>query len=284
MKKNLSLGMVMLMSCTFVFSQIPDTSKINSEAKQFMSDFTASMLNATTTQNVYADAFIGKLFPAAPPHFAVGLNSSIAELKLDNLDNVNDELNLGLNIDKNVVLPFFTFDAKIGGIFFPFDLGLSISKTPVMDFYGVKLDYFTVGTDLRWAIIEENIVKPNLSVGIAYYYSSANISGKNSIGSINYESEMQVLSLSAQISKKFVFITPFIGARFAMSSTDNAFDWSVNAFKGDTTYSKTFASLQSATIYGGLGFDIFIIKLTPSISYDPMNEILSGAISLRVQL
>ncbi len=306
MKKIIIVSIFIVLTTAGAFAQsiISDKEKvINDAAVSFMEDFSASVINAATNQNVYADAYIGKVFPSIPPHFAVGINTSIAELKLGELSKATEEINgivtslnsaLGENalgiktLPASAILPFFTADARIGGLFLPFDLGVSVMKTPKLDFYGVKLDYFTFGADVRYAVLQENLILPNVSLGASYYYTKGSIAADQDVASFTFNNEMNIVALSAQVSKNFIIVTPFVGGRFAMAQAKNNFDWDVSVagvgVNGTPTYNKDFAEITSTNVYAGLSFNILILKLTPSVSYDFNNQLLTGAFSIRAQL
>ncbi len=304
MKKIVIMCVLVLFVISNTFAQFDEQEKIiNEAATSFMSDFSTSLINATTNQNVYADAYIGKLFPSVPPHFAVGLNASIAQLEMGELSSVVSEINdivetansalggnaLGIKeLPETAVLPLFTADARLGGVFLPFDIGVSFMRLKEIDFFGINLDYTTVGADLRYAVLQENLLLPNISIGAAYYYTTGSIAVSEDVASFTLNNKMKIASLSAQVSKSFLFVTPFIGARFSMIETENNFDWNVSvigqSISGNPEYNKDLTELYSTNVYAGLSFNILVLKITPSVSYDFNNEIITGAFSLKAQL
>ena len=112
------------------------------------------------------------------------------------------------------------------------------------------------------------------------------------------------LSLSAQVSKKLVFFVPFAGARVMFTSSSvnwkakanwakilktnsniqNAIDYGIlpQTFSGGTD--KGLFEHVRPVIYGGFAFDLAVIDITLSGSYDFVSSIPSGAVSIRFAL
>lgn len=287
--KNFFMFLVaIILCCGTTLSAAPDENKINQGLNQFIEDLAVTAPNTAINQNVYADAYIGKLIPSVPPHFAIGVNSAFAILDMSGLKTAANGMGLKLDIPDKFTLPSFTLDARIGGLFLPFDIGLTFMKIPSTDLEGIKVDYLTWGADLRWALMQQSVIKPNISLGVGYYQSSGNIktSSDKTNASISYKTN--ALAISAQVSKTFVIVTPFIGGRFVMSDADSSYDWSATVASitksGNGAYTKEFGHLNQFNLYGGLSVNIFIVRLTPSVSYDFTNEIFTGSFSARIQL
>jgi len=101
--------------------------KINSGLEDFSKELQKTVPNVQTQQNVYSDAFIGKLFPEIPPHFAAGVNFGITQLNTEGLsdavDGIQNILNSvggltkGLDLDMSVpdslILPTITADCVL---------------------------------------------------------------------------------------------------------------------------------------------------------------------------
>ncbi len=285
MKKIVTISILLLLSASIAFAQV--AASINKEAELFMKDFTNISVNLATNQNVYADAYIGKFFPSIPPHFAAGGNVGFAELDLSNLGDAAAEIGIPKlgNLNK-VFVPYPTLDARIGGLILPFDLGVSGMILPkINDYFGMSLDFLTVGANLRYAVLEENIIFPHVSLGVAYYYARANMKASLGPANFNFNHEINTLSLSAQVSKSFIIATPFIGGRFTMTDAKNTFDYDAAGIINEkVSYNTGLTDLTSTNVYAGVAFNILVLKLTPSVSYDITNNMLTGAFSVRAQL
>ncbi len=282
MKKLCISIAIILISSQLVFSQVAAT--INKSASDFTVELTETIMNASVSQNVYADAFIGKFLPSIPPHFAAGINTNVMSLDISTLADAASELNI--KIPDSAVLPFFTIDARIGGFFLPFDVGATFIKTPKVSLFGMSADYFTIGADIRYALLEQTVLLPNVSLGVAYYHSEGFFSAKSGSNSIEFAQNMNMLSISAQVSKDILIITPFVGGRFTLVDAENTYKWNtaVAGLNGAGVYMPEFGDKYSVNVYGGVGVNLVFVTITPGVTYDVMNEIVGGTISARFQL
>ena len=146
-----------------------------------LDDFTFSLIKTAPStvshQNMWASAYIGQILDV-PPHFGGGISMGMAQLKTDGIATVLKEMGLNYNV-KNLFLPTLTFDARIGGLFIPFDIGVHgmMIKNPLefnIQETFFSIDYGTVGADIRVPLIKQNVVLPNLSLGFGYAYSKGN--------------------------------------------------------------------------------------------------------------
>lgn len=279
MKKLLALLFILLGA--YGSLSAVDVTKISAGLDEFMKDLTVTVPSIVVNQNVYADAYIGKLIPSIPPHLALGVNSGFAVLNMTGLRKAGNEMNL--SIPENFALPSFTVDARLGGLFLPFDIGITFMKIPSNNLGILQFEYLTWGADLRWALMQQNIIKPNISLGFAYYQSRGKIQSNKNDSAVSIAYNMNTLAFSAQISKTFAIITPFFGSRFVMSEANNSYDWKSSVINGSKVYEKSFGDLNQFHIYGGLSINIFLLRLTPSISYDFSGKVFSGAFSARIQ-
>lgn len=291
MKKTFIIVLIGILSCGTVLSAQtpPDSSKVNAGLGQFIEDLAKTAPSAAVNQNIYADAYIGKLIPSIPPHFAVGVNTSFSILDISGLKKAASGLGISLDLQDDFVLPTFTLDARIGGLFLPFDLGVSFMTFPTFDFgNGMKMDFLAWGADLRWALMQQSLIKPNISIGIGYYHNAGSIEISDSDSRAGIAYKVNTLALSAQVSKTFFIITPFIGGRVVMSDADSSYDWSASVASVNTgdsgSYKKEFGDFNQFNLYGGLSINIFVVRLTPSVSYDFANDIITATFSARVQL
>ena len=169
-----------------------------------------------------------------------------------------------------------------------------------------SLNFFTLGIDLRYAILEDGLLFPGLSVGAGYVVSkgAVSVSGsdssttsriKNSVdAAIDVAYVTHTMYLQAQLSKKIFIITPFVGARLLFSKSENAYAWSVNYTASAGSVSSPLTKGASDTIsrgvyvipqlYFGTGINLPFVQFGVSAAYDVRDEILSGALSLRFKL
>lgn len=216
-------------------------------------------------QNVWADAYIGKLFPALPPHFGFGFSVGGTALDMSGLKDAAKAFEsaaksaVGNNVDfgkipSSFFLPTLSLDARIGGVILPFDIGFSLMMTNPslagIDFSnpesildassGMKfnwmgfdgsIDYITVGLNARYAIWEGNIIFPKLSVGGGYVYTRGQFgvssSDSKTKANIDLSYSTHVLYLEAQLSKNFLLATVFAGGRALVSNTTTSWAWNI---------------------------------------------------------
>ena len=288
-----------------------------------LNDFTFSLIKTAPStvshQNMWASAYIGQLLDL-PPHLGGGISMGMAQLKPEGVATVLKEM--GLNYDvKNLFLPTLTFDARVGGLLIPFDIGIHgmMIKNPLefnIQETFFSIDYGTVGADIRFPLIKQNTVLPNLSLGFGYAYSKGNagISVQEETAKVSAGYESQILQASVQVSKKILIVEPFAGIRATLSSNKRNWSWNydgtkilsetqckaleaipgaLDALKKEETFdSGDWSGFEinkddpnyTAQIFAGVGIDfLFIAQGTLNVSYDVINQIWAGGLSLRVK-
>ena len=290
-----------------------DTQKISDGLDDFTQELTVAIPQAATQQNVWADAYIGKLFPSVPVHLGGGFNIGVTHLNTSGLAKAAGELGIK-DIKDNYYMPVFTADLRIGGIFLPFDLDLAVMKTGKI---GTKqmgadldFDFLTFGADFRYAIIQGNVVLPKVSVGVGYFYNQGTFSASSDYADATVDYKTQTMYVQAQVSKKILFLTPFAGVRGLVSSSDNSWNWNItdstalaaiNAYNvlypANTKKSSDSGTVKSdgldfnqlqPQIFAGVGFDFLVLQATASVTADLRNitdyGLWSGAVSLRIKI
>jgi hypothetical protein len=288
-----------------------------------LDDFTFSLIKTAPStvshQNMWASAYIGQLLDL-PPHLGGGISMGMAQLKTDGIATVLKEM--GLNYDvKNLFLPTLTFDARIGGLLIPFDLGVHgmMIKNPLefnIQETFFSIDYGTVGADIRFPLVKQNAVLPNLSLGFGYAYSKGNagISVQEETAKVSAGYESQILQATVQVSKKILIVEPFVGLRGTISSNKRNWSWNYDGTKAlNETQYEALKSIPgaldalkeergydsgdwsgfdinkedpnyTAQIFAGVGIDfLFIGQGTINVSFDLVNQIWAGGLSLRVK-
>ncbi len=280
------------------FSQTQDSKKIDSIAKSFNSfgsDLNCTLQNAAVNQNISAPAWIGNLIPA-PVHFYAGLDFGASSL---NLSHFNDSLKeLGLSsIPENLVYPTVAGSIRLGGIGLPFDAGFSFLKLNLKDIdsiiKGLTLNYLVIGGDLRFAILRGEEKLPALSVGAGFYYLDGKIGYTQDYADLNIDFDTKTFFASVQLSKTFIFFTPFIGFKGIISDSNTYWAWSisdsamsklsVSALKGKGKANTSYGESFIPQVYGGFGLKLSIIELTLNGAWDFKNSIWSAGTSLRLR-
>lgn len=277
----------------------------------FCDDLADVIPNSQTQQNVYAEAWIGKIFPGF--HFGAGVNAGVSALDVSTLKDA--ALALGVDdvkdINDTLVFPTITVDARLGGIILPFDIGVTAMSidTSKMDSVDkaidpVAIDFFTLGADIRYAIFQGGFMRPKWSVGAGFYYTKGGVDVDDDTAKASLDFKSTTFMVNTQASIKLLCLVPFIGGRALFSKT--SVDWKVNADwakiiakEGDTYYDgvadalewgilpRSFSGSSSGfsvypQVFGGIGLDLLFLNLTVSGSYDIASKIPSAAVSVRV--
>lgn len=277
----------------------------------FCDDLADVIPNSQTQQNVYAEAWIGKLFPGF--HFGAGVNAGVSALDVSTLKDA--ALALGVDdvkdINDTLVFPTITVDARLGGIILPFDIGVTAMSidTSKMDSVDkaidpVAIDFFTLGADIRYAIFQGGFMRPKWSVGAGFYYTKGGVDVDDDTAKASLDFKSTTFMVNTQASIKLLCLVPFIGGRALFSKT--SVDWKVNADwasiiakEGDAYYEgvanalkwgilpSSFSGSSSGfsvypQVFGGIGLDLLFLNLTVSGSYDIASKIPSAAVSVRV--
>lgn len=254
---------------------IPEDKKteIANGLNAFAGNILVAAPQAATQQNVWADAYIGKLFPSLPPHFGVGISIGGTKMDMTGLkdaatafegmindfvpdsgdSSITDQLKGTVDfgsIPDIFVMPTVSIDARIGGIFLPFDIGISAmmtnpslfsvdlsdpnsltSMSAPMTFnafgFNGSADYLTLGIDVRYCVLDGGVILPKVSVGAGYNITkgSFGISSDQSgvDANMNLSFNTQVIYVQAEVSKSIMIATVFGGARALVSNTSTKF-------------------------------------------------------------
>ena len=265
--------------------EIPISEDKKTEIANGLNAFAGNILvaapQAATQQNVWADAYIGKLFPSLPPHFGVGISLGGTKMDMTGLkdaatafegmindfvpdsgdSSITDQLKGTVDfgsIPDIFVMPTVSIDARIGGIFLPFDIGISAmmtnpslfsvdlsdpnsltSMSAPMNFnafgFNGSADYLTLGIDIRYCILDGGVILPKVSVGAGYNITKGSFgisSDKSGVdANMNLSFNTQVIYVQAEVSKSIMIATVFGGARALVSNTSTSWAWNINGTK-----------------------------------------------------
>ncbi|MBQ8013662.1 MAG: hypothetical protein IJ257_04600 [Treponema sp.] len=285
-------------------------STFNSGLDDFSSELGFSVPQAAVQQNVYAEAFIGKVFPSVPPHFAVGINAGMTHLNTSALAKAASKLGIS-GVKDDFFFPVFNADLRIGGVFLPFDVGFSFMTLDVSKLNSMDVDFtaefLTFAFDARYALLEDGLALPAVSVGLGYSLNKGSFGATNDKAEAMVDYNVHTLYAQVQVSKTLnipvvkIGFTPFLGLRGVISNYDNDWSWK---FKGDYEAAMNTAGLSSSgkgtassdgfggfqpQIYGGLGFNFVFVQVTASICADLRHlggdsSLWSGAMSIRFKM
>lgn len=298
-KKIIAIGLVLLLALS-AFGNITPADKVSQGLEDFSIQLFDVIPNVALQQGVWPEAWIGNIFPSAPPHFGLGLSFGAAELPIDGLNKALSQFNEvsgGASfpaLSNDLAFPTFTVDARIGGVFLPFDIGMSFMRLPNMKFDNVTFDYLTIGGSLRYAILQDKIIIPAVSVGMGFMYNKGFVEVKvENSAFVRSDFETTSIFFEAQVSKKILFLVPFLGFRGVMAQSTNSWAWEYNAtFEGygtigqveKGTVNRGFGDRFHPQLFGGIGFDIFMFHANLSASYDFVSSIWGANLGLRFQM
>ncbi|MCQ2240735.1 hypothetical protein [Treponema sp.] len=293
MKKIVSTFILSLAFAASVFAgSTPDKAKISSNFDDLGKSFASALPQVSGMQNIYADAFIGKIFPTAIPHFGAGVNGAIIKADTSALVKIFDELDLSAGgVNDTMYLPSASGDIRLGGVILPFDVGFVFLKTPNINVSDISLGFSTFGVDVRYALLEDGIACPGLSVGLGYLYNGINFGYSKRDSEVNFDAGIHSIYTTVQVSKSILFVTPFAGARFMVSSHNVDWKWDLGSGIKDSGTSSSdgfdFGNLQTQ-LYLGCGLDFFVFQTTLTgmvdVAHADDSKAFSGTLSFRVRL
>lgn len=296
MKKIIATIVMMAVFAGAAFAtSTPDKSKIKNGFDDLGTSFASALPQVTGMQNIYADAFIGKIFPTAIPHFGAGINASLIKVDTSALNDIFDELDLSADgVNNSMYLPSASADIRVGGVLLPFDVGFVFLKTPSINISDISLGFTTFGVDVRYAILEDGLVTPGLSVGLGYLYNGLDFDYNSHGAKVSYDIGVHSIYTTVQVSKNIFVITPFAGARFMVSSQNVDWSWDLGTGNAATRDSGScssdgydFGNLQTQ-LYAGCGLNLVVFQATFTVMADVAHagdsKVFSGALSFRFKM
>lgn len=307
----------------------------------------SSLLTNASIGNQWSDAYIGKF-----PHLGIGTSVGVVTIPIANNIDVMEEFGLDdemLSIVEMAGIPFpvMSSSLRLGGFIFPFDAGLKIAyidklpgflESPDAD---IDLNYKLFGADIRYALIEEKGFLPDISVGVGINYLSGLFSapfGDMDFGDLleaideintvitvlpprmNFEWEATALDITAQLSKRLLFIRPYLGAGLAIGKSSAATSIRASVTSGFDDLKSEIESLLGSNpdeelkeildmvmemldqyedslgfeiasvstkpefrVYGGFSLDIFALMLDLQVMYLPGNKSFGANLGVRLQ-
>lgn len=295
MKKILSLSLLLCLCFSAFAIDLPDTEIVNEGLQEFVTGLADSVPAASTMSNLWSDAYVGQLL-GIPPHFGVGASAGAAKMDISGIKKAAKEL--GINaVDKlndDFILPVASIEAVVGGVFIPFDISGSFM---VMDepigFSGenslqYKIQSFNL--KLRVPLLKQNIVLPNLSLGVGFARLSgeffAEVQDINTHINVKYSSD--VYSADVQLSKSVIFLTPYVGARILASKSNNLWDYAYTVSsdisgRDEGNYANEEYNINYQ-LFAGTSFNILVLKLNVNAAYDVKTKVWSAGAGVQIKL
>lgn len=324
----------LLLSAASAFASTADIDK----AFESLNGTLTEVVPETTIQlGVWSDAYIGKLFPSVPPHFGAGVSAGGTFIETKALSNaigtIITEINshaAGATTDFNftvpdqIPLPSASVHVRIGGFILPFDIGVygayfDLNMLKFEDFTGT-VNYYTIGGDIRYAIMKGSTTLPKLSVGAGYIrtHLAFSMTGASTysgtVGSTpasvtanadtNTSFDLNTIFVQAQISKKFLILTPYAGVRAYVTSSKSHYDYSYSSTyeiggvpQGNVPGGNGSSSRDYGTdafnfdwnnirpqLYAGLGLNLLFVNCTVGGSWNMRNNLLSANVNVCIKI
>lgn len=291
----LLVAALMVVSVSGAFAQTTDDiaslDTFKSAFTNFSDEFARSLpMNSMIGLN-WSDAYIGQLLPI--PSFGVGITSGFTTIPASVFTDLTSDLGITVGggigdlPSVGIPLPGYAFDARLGGLVIPFDVGLKFGTIGSLELGDVEAEYTNFGIDFRYAVLDGGVL-PKVSVGLGYNRLSGRVAtplglGTTTIGSVAYPGGEAVVSFSdpkldfdwaanvidlkAQVSKSFLIVEPHfgLGAAFGSAETNAGLKSTVSATdSGATVDLATLEALSGITLTEAgvtLGTDVSTFSL-----------------------
>ena len=310
MKKILISVVIFIIALSPAFSQTIES--LQKDLKNFSDAMSYSLPFSTTIGLNWSDAYIGNF-----PHFGVGLSVGFTTIDTDAIDKLFNQFRISLPLDSDYSLPLpaYTLEARLGGFVLPFDLGFKIGYLPIeVEF--LNIDYFLVGGDVRFGIIDTEIFKFSAAAGYNYLQGGLGIKG-NKTQEFDFDGEKltirnpdvgllwktNTLDIKAQASLSLKIITLYagLGVSYAWSqagyeiTADNNLNLSAEAIKIlkdkydiDATRrgisSIDEVNFVSTRVFGGISFNSKPIFTDITLLFNFLDQKYGTSVGVRLQL
>ncbi|TVR06005.1 MAG: hypothetical protein EA403_01225, partial [Spirochaetaceae bacterium] len=186
----------------------------------------------------------------------------------------------------------------------------------------LKTEFLLVGGDVRYALMQQGLVRPNISVGVGFNHMRGQILVRDAVsadyrvitgpdedndfveisprGDAFVEWTTNVIDFKAQVSKSFIILTPYAGlaASYGISNAGGGIRFRSNLEQDDIDDLKAAgidvdgrdigvtsdANGWSFRAFGGTSINILLLRLDLGLGYDLLGENFVGTVGTRIQL
>ncbi|MDX9958015.1 MAG: hypothetical protein RBT68_06185 [Spirochaetia bacterium] len=238
--KRFVLMLMMSLAAAGLWAQ--DLAVFQDGFETFATDMAATLSYNATIGNNWSDAYIGGF-----PHFGAGISVGATTVPADSLDALFDSMGIAVPSSINSMglpIPAAAVSVKLGGFVLPFDVGvkamvLPAAATEALSAADISADYKLLGGNLRFALLKQNILMPDVSVGLGYNRLTGSISMPIGDGSESFTFNdgtddyvftagtpklamdwmTDSFDLTIQISKSLLFFRPYAGAGYSFGKS-----------------------------------------------------------------
>lgn len=290
MKKLVLTSILLVLFLASSFAQTNKLKDFKDALNNFLNDINLSLPDSTVSGVTWSDAYIGQLV-SVPPHFGAGLALGVSRFRVSGLKESLKLVGTDLSVDE-LVFPTIALEGRIGGFILPFDFGVRFGYLPKIEIQGIGVEYLHYGADIRYALLKQNILLPNISLALGYYGTSGNLSYQftfKQLTGIKYPGitgkaekleigfNTNVFDGRLQVSKSFVFVTPYAGFGLSFAMTDSSYE--LIKEKGNSQ-----ANEWQYRAFAGLSLNIAIVRFDLSGMYNFKSENWGANLGIRVQL
>jgi hypothetical protein len=328
--KKTVAAMIIGLAATCAYSQV-QIGDFKDAFKDFATDMAGSLAVASTIGSNWSDAYVGSF-----PHMGLGLTVGATTVSADSTSKLFSSMGADTpdGIDSvGIPIPVAVGTFKIGLPYIPMDLGFKLGFLPssiaksLMDSSGSSIKYLNWGLQARYALVKQGPgLKPNVSVGLAYNHVTGEITVPTGMDSQDYKFEgtpyyisasepkmdlswkSNTIDLTAQVSKKFIIIVPYIGTglTFGKSSVEGGIDSDITTnYPGGIDALKSYLGKYGISVpdelsssgfsytadestpllrfYGGMSFRLFIIDLDAQAIYVLKSKSFGASLTGRLQ-
>ena len=246
MKKIIGIVALSVFVGAGAFAQTPNVTQVESAFQSFSSDVASSLPFASAMGLNWSWAYIGKF-----PNFGVGLAAGAVTLPTSGFYAVANQLGVAATLpaplnDPNLGLPLpaYVAEARIGGIFLPFDVGIKAGFIPKQVSLGallpsgMNLDFHLYGLQVRYQLMKEKFLLPSISVGAAVNHFD---------GEIGMTTGNTVTITSVQTA-------PSTYENVYMTAPTVSFNWKSNSLDASVEMSKHILLLFTPYVGAGVSY------------------------------
>ncbi len=291
----------------------------------FATEAAPTMSYNATVGNNWSDAYLGQL-----PHFGVGLSFGATMVPSASMEPLFAAMAIDMPAELKkygLPIPAAALSAKIGGFILPFDVGLKGMMLPEavtekLSAQGIAADYKLIGGNVRLGLVKEGVVYPDVSIGLGYNRLTGSMSMDLDVApdpftyqtytvtvadpTMAIEWTTDSFDVTAQVSKKLLFIRPYLAAGYSFGKSTFA-----GGLKGNVIYTGgTEAQVKQALtdagydvssldatgfmfgaesdkpvfrLFGGFSLDLLFIVLDLQGTWVPQTKSLGANAMLRIQ-
>ena len=234
--------LILMMSLAAAGLWAQDLGTFQTGFETFATDMAATLSYNATIGNNWSDAYLGKF-----PHFGVGVSVGLTTVPAASLEALFASMEIAVPsavAEAGLPIPAAAVSAKIGGLILPFDVGIKAMVLPesaasAFASSDISADYKLFGGNVRFGLLKQNILMPDVSVGIGYNRLTGSIAmpldastPSYSFDANGYTHTLAVadpnlemdwttdsFDFTLQVSKSVLFLRPYAGAGYSLGKS-----------------------------------------------------------------